>query len=93
MEKFKAENKRTIKFLFLILFIGAIIGSIFSNFIGFVLPEGVVKDFFLINKPFGWNPFTMNLQILTITTGFSFNVSVCSLIGIFMAWYFLRYFK
>ena len=93
MEKFSANNKRTIKFIFLILFFGIITGSIVTNLIGFILPEGVVRDFFLIHTSIGWQPFTINLQVIKITTGFSFDISVCSLIGLFISWYFLRYFK
>ena len=47
MDNFNANNKRTVKFIFLILFFGVIIGSIFSQLIAILIPEGVVKDFFL----------------------------------------------
>ena len=93
MTRFSADNKRTVKFIFLILFFGVIVGSVITNFIGFVFPEGVVQDFFLMYTTIGWQPFTINLQVIKFTTGFSFDISVCSLIGLFMSWYFLRYFK
>ena len=93
MEKFSATNKRTVQFTFLVLFFGVIAGSIITNVIGYILPKGVVQDFFLIHTSIGWQPFTINLQVIKITTGFSFDISVCSLIGLFLSWYFLRYFK
>ena len=87
------NNKRNIKFAGFILFFGVIIGSIISNFISFILPKGVVQDFFLLKTSIGWQPFTLNLGIIKITTGFSFDIFVCSLIGLFISWYFLRYFR
>ena len=94
MDKFLSNNHRTVKFIFLVLFFGVIVGSVISNLIGLVLSEGtVVRDFFLTQTSIGWQPFTINLQVIKFTTGFSFDISVCSLIGLFMSWYFLRYFK
>ena len=93
MENFTASNKRTVKFIFLILFFGVISGSVISMFLGFILPEGVVKDFFLMYQELGWQRTTLNLGVVKITTGFIFSISVCSLIGLFMSWYFLRYFR
>ena len=87
------NNKRTVKFIFLILFFGVISGSIISMFVGFILPGGVVKDFFLMSQELGWQRTTLNLGVIKITTGFIFSISVCSLIGLFISWYFLRYFR
>ncbi len=93
MDKFSANNKRSIRFIFLILFFGIICGSVITNIMTFILPDGVVRDFFLINTSIGWQPFTVNLLITKITTGFTFDISVCSLIGLFISWYFLKYLK
>ena len=87
------DNNRNIKFIFLVIFAGAVIGTALSILIGLVFPEGVVKDFFLLSQPLGWNPFTLNLQIFTITTGFTIDISIISILGMLVAWYFLRYFK
>ena len=87
------NNRRTIKFIFLTLFFGVISGSIISMFIGFILPPGVVKDFFLMSQELGWQRTTLNFGVIKITTGFIFSLSVCSLIGLFISWYFLRYFR
>ena len=93
MDNMSSNNKRTVKFIFLILFFGIIAGSILSMLLGFILPEGVVKDFFLMYQELGWQRTTINLGVVKITTGFTFEVSVCSLMGLFMSWYFLRYFR
>jgi len=89
----RANEKRSILFLFLILFVGAAAGTALSSFVGLTMPDGVVRDFFLNSKPLGWDPFTMNLQIITLTTGFTIDISVSSIIGMVVAWYFLRYFR
>ena len=93
MQNFTANNKRTTKFIFLILFIGIVFGSIVTMILSFILPTGVVKDFFLMTQELGWQRTTLNLGAMKITTGFTFSISVCSLIGLFVSWYFLRYFK
>lgn len=86
-------KKRNLIFILLIILSGAVIGTALSILIGFIVPEGVVKDFFLTSKPLGWDPFTMNLQIFTVTTGFTVDISIVSILGMLVAWYFLRYFK
>ena len=93
MTLFSSNNNRTFKFIFLVLFFGVIAGTAISMFLGFILPDGVVKDFFLMYQELGWQRTTLNLGVIKITTGFLFSISVCSLIGLFMSWYFLRYFR
>jgi|TARA_B100000959_G_C14470607_1_gene414895 hypothetical protein len=91
-----ANQKRSIGFIFLVLFFGVISGSILSQFIGSLFPEGVVKDFFLTSKSIGWGITPNNwidLFVIRIKTGFFIDISVVSIIGIGIAWYFLRYFK
>ena len=87
------SNKRTLSFVFVALFTGAIIGTALSDLIGSLLPKGVVQDFFLMSKPIGWDPFTINLQVITFTTGFVVDISVLSVLSMALAWYFLRYFR
>ena len=89
----KANEKRNLLFVFLVLFVGSAAGTSLSSFVGFTFPDGVVRDFFLNSKPLGWDPFTLNLQIITLTTGFTIDISVTSIIGMGSAWYFLRYFR
>ena len=86
-------RKRNLSYILLIIISGAAIGTALSILISFIVPEGVVKDFFLTSKPLGWDPFTMNLQIFIVTTGFTIDISIVSILGMLVAWYFLRYFK
>ena len=92
----KANQKRSIGFIFLILFFGMVVGSILSQFIGAFFPQGVVKDFFLTSNSIGWggNPNNwIDLFVIRIKTGFFVDISVVSILGMGIAWYFLRYFK
>ena len=90
------KGKRSIFLLFLILFFGAVCGSIISQFVSNVIPDGVVKEFFLSSQSFGWGANENNwvdFFVVRFKTGFYVDISVASIIGIVVSWYFLRYFK
>ena len=92
----KFNQKRSLGFIFLILFFGVVAGSILGQFIGAFFPEGVVKDFFLTSNSIGWgiNPNNwIDLFVIRLKTGFFLDISVVSILGIGISWYFLRYFK
>ena len=92
----KADQKRSIAFIFLILFIGIITSTILGQLIGGILPEGVVKEFFLTSRSIGWGLQPENwidLYVIRFKTGLFIDISVVSLLGMVIAWYFLRYFK
>ena len=91
-----SNQKRSISFIFLILFFGVIAGSALSQFIGVFFPPGVVKDFFLTSNSIGWGIKPDNwvdLISIRFKTGFFVDISVVSILGMCIAWYFLRYFK
>tara|TARA_Y100000996_G_C21998910_1_gene427771 strand:+ start:111 stop:383 length:273 start_codon:yes stop_codon:yes gene_type:complete len=87
------NNKRKLSFVCLVLVIGSIVATALSQFISAILPKGVVQDFFLMSKPIGWDPFTINLHFIQFTTGLIFEISVLSVIAMALSWYFLRYFR
>ena len=92
----KPTQQRSIFYIFLILFFGVVMGTILSQFLGAVLPDGVVKDFFLMSKSIGWGMQPNNwvdLFIFRFKTGFFVDISVVSILGMAIAWYFLRYFR
>ena len=92
-----ANNKRSIWVVFIILFFGCIIGTALTQFFGYILPEDNVVTKFLLNQiPIGWGQEPdqwVDLFVIKFKTGFYFNVSVISLIGMMISWYFLRYFR
>ena len=92
----KSNQKRSISFIFLVLFFGVILGSILSQFIGTFFPVGVVKDFFLTSNSIGWGikpDNWINLFVIRFKTGLFVDISVVSILGMGISWYFLRYFK
>ena len=92
----KSNHKRSISFIFLVLLFGVIAGSILSQFIGAFFPGGVVKDFFLTSNSIGWgiNPNNwIDFFVIRLKTGFFIDISVVSMLGMGISWYFLRYFK
>ena len=92
----QANQKRSIAFIFLILFIGIITSTILGQMIGGILPDGVVKEFFLTSRSIGWGIQPNNwvdLFVVRFKTGLLIDISVVSFLGIAIAWYFLRYFK
>ena len=66
-------------------------GTVLGEVLAYILPEGVVKEFFLRSAEFGLGPATLNLVILTFTLGFSIKLNVISVLGIGIAAYFLRW--
>ena len=92
----KADQKRSIAYIFLIFIIGIITGSILGQLIGGILPEGVVKDFFLTSRSIGWGiqpDNWMDLYVVRFKTGMFVDISVVSILGMVIAWYYLRYFR
>ena len=84
-------RKKSIGWILVIILIGAFIGTALGEILAYILPEGVVKEFFLRAATFSLGPGTLNLVILTLTFGFSFKINVVSIIGIIIIAYFLRW--
>ena len=92
----QATQKRNIAFIFLVLFIGIVTSTILSQLIGGILPDGVVKEFFLTSRSIGWGIQPNNwidLFVIRFKTGLFIDINVVSFLGMVIAWYFLRYFK
>ena len=71
-------------------------GTILSMMLGAILPAGVVREFFLTTTSIGWGSTPNNwtdLFMLRFKSGLFFDISVTSLLGLGIAWYFLRFFK
>lgn len=86
-------QKRSVGFLFLALVIGGALGALLGDLISLVLPEGVVKQFFLQSVSWGISPFTIDLLVASFTLGFRVKFSISSVLGLGGAYYVLRYFK
>ncbi|MCK4904494.1 MAG: DUF4321 domain-containing protein [Candidatus Marinimicrobia bacterium] len=93
-------KKRSWGYITLGLFVGALIGSLLGSLLGWILPAGVVKDFFLLGVNFDLaglvgndsGVIVLDLIIITFKFGLSIAFNFTSLIGLATAYYFLRFF-
>jgi hypothetical protein len=83
-------------------FLGATVGGLIGNLMTWMLPEGVVKDFFLTSISFNFFGQTddanqgvvvLDLSIIILKIGLSIKFNFASIIGLSSAYYMLRYFR
>ena len=74
-----------------ILFAGALIGSALGEVFSYILPPGVVQDFFLRSATASFGPAKLDIVILTFTIGFSIKINITAVIGVLIAAYALRW--
>ena len=89
-------HKKSIYLILAVILLGGILSTALSMLIGLILPDGVVKEFFLLSQAFGFGATEgnwVNLGPLRCKIGLFFDVSILSIFGIFISWYILRYFK
>jgi len=94
-------TKRSITLIAITLFVGAMAGTLTGELFGWILPEGVVKDFFLTSVTFDLGGMAgyengvivLNLIMFTLKFGLSLKINFTSIIGLASAYYFLRYFR
>ena len=86
-------SKRSVGIIFISLLLGAAIGTILGEVLGVVLPEGVVKQFFLQSVSWGVSPVTMDMLVMTVTFGLRVKFNISSVLGLGAVYYFLRYFR
>jgi len=94
-------KKRKLHFIVLSLFVGAIFGGVVGNIFSLVLPESVVKDFFLTSITFDLGGLVNNdlgvliidLKVIVLKLGLLMSFNFTSVIGIAVAYYILRYLR
>lgn len=90
-------RRRSVKIIVLMIFSGAIIGSVLGDVAAAVLPESVVRDFFTLafdTTKYGLaEPFVLDLRIFSITFGFTLRVNFMGVVGMGVAYYLLRYYR
>ncbi len=78
----------------LTLFLGILIGAIFSEIIGLFLEEGsVAHQLFVRSVDFGPELNQWDLVILEIAFGFKLHFNFMSLVGVFVASQILRWYR
>ena len=94
-------NKRSLSIIVLILFFGTLFGTLLGEFLGWILPDSVVREFFLKSVNFNLGSvvgnetgvLSLDLVMLTIKFGLNLTFNFTSIIGFAVAYYFLRYFR
>ena len=91
-------NKRSVSIIVLTLFFGTFFGTLLGEILAWILPESVVRDFFLKSVSFtlgGYRgePFTLDLIMFAIQFGLKVTFNFTSIVGFATAYYFLRYFR
>ncbi len=85
-------RRRGLGYYALLLVMGSVIGSVVGDAINAVLPESVVKQFFLRHLvDFSFGPATVNLNVVSFTLGFSLNINIIGVLGIVIIAYLLRW--
>ncbi len=83
--------RKSIGYVVFVIILGAMIGTLFGKLIGWGLPTGVVKEFFLKEASFALGPAELNVGLFAITAGFRVVLNVIGLIGVGVAIYLLRW--
>lgn len=90
-------RRRNVKIIALMIASGAVIGTVFGDVAAAVLPDSVVRDFFVLafdTARYGLaEPFVLDLRIFTITFGFTLRVNFMGVVGMGVAYYLLRYYR
>ena len=94
-------NKRSIGIIVLILFFGTLLGTLLGELLGWILPDSVVREFFLRSIEFSFTGLTpdgsgvvsLDFIMFSLQFGFSVIFNFTSIIGLSVAYYFLRYFR
>ncbi len=75
---------------FIIVVVGALLGTMVGELVGGFLPAGGFKDFLLKAITFGLDPAVLNLHILTLTFGLVIKINVMTVVGVIGAALLLR---
>jgi hypothetical protein len=79
--------------LALILFLGIVVGTVFGEVIGIILPEGkVIRDVFVNSTDLHVGPLHLDLVVFSFTLGFSLKINLMSAIGVVLVSLLLRWY-
>jgi hypothetical protein len=88
-----APRRRPLAVLALILFLGIVVGTVFGEVIGILLPEGkVIRDVFVNSTDLHVGPLHLDLVVFSFTLGFSLKVNLMSAIGVVLVSLLFRWY-
>ena len=95
------NKSKSFGLVFLILFFGSMIGSLLGEILGFLLPPGVVKDFFLTSIYFDLagvfgnakGVITIDLLMFLLKFGLEIKINFTSIIVLANEFYLLRFYR
>lgn len=85
-------RSRPLGVLIVMLVVGSVLGSLFGELLGVILPEGVVRDFFVKGFQPHFGPMTVDLGVIGFTLGFKLKLTVASVLGIMLAVHIFRWY-
>ena len=86
------RSRKTFGKVLLVILLSALFGTLLGELLGLVLPDGVVKEFFVRSWSPEFGPATLDLVIFSITFGLSLKVNISGAIGILIAIYLLKWY-
>ena len=95
------NKTRSFGLIFLVLCFGSMVGSVLGEIFGFLLPPGVVKDFFLTSVYFDLagvlgnakGVISIDLLMFILKFGLEIKINFTSIIGLATAFYLLRFYR
>ncbi len=84
-------RKKNLWVIIFIIILGALVGSALGQVLALILPEGVVREFFLRSASFALGPAHLNLVILTFSFTIGMSINIIGVIGIILTAYFLKW--
>jgi len=86
-------RKRTSTFIFLSLILGAVVGGLAGQLLGIILPDGVVKNFFLASIKPGFDFGPVDLIVIQFHLSLYIVLNFVSLVGMGFVYYLLRFLR
>ena len=91
-----STKTRSLKLILIITFFGCILGSLLNRLFIYIIPKNtIVRKFFIDTTYLMKIPenFKIDLDILKAGFTFELQIGIFSMLGIFISWYFLKYFR
>ncbi len=85
-------RSRPLGVLIVMLIVGSVLGSLFCELLGVILPNGVIRDFFVKGFEPHFGPLDVNLGVIGFTIGLGLKVTIASVLGIMLAIHLFRWY-